>query len=158
MYNKSSISNTAHQQTRPSCALEDVSRSLSELSIQGAKEILSLSPIYQSRNSNFCTSPPDIKRLNQDGGSQSIALRSVPKSLYIQDAFRHSYSTGPSFVLQPRNSKRPSYTDYAWENDLSLSLYFLRYLKGIIHQTDGYKTTVAEYMSMYSCIVAYWKI
>lgn len=108
MDKKSPIANATLHQISPASVFEDISHNLSELSIQDAKEILSLSPIYQSNNQNFCTSPPDIKRLNKDDGILPIALRSAPKSLYIEDAFRHSYSTWPSFVLRPRKSKSPS--------------------------------------------------
>ena len=111
MDTKSSIVNATLHQIPPTNAFEDISHNLSELSIQDAKEILSLSPMYQSSNQNFCASPPDIKRLKNDDRLLPIALRSAPKSLYIEDAFRHSYSTGPSFVLQPRKSTYPFFEE-----------------------------------------------
>ena len=103
--------------------------------------------MYQSRSTQkFCNSPPDIKRLNKDDGILPTALRSAPKSLYIQDAFRHSYSTGPSFVLQPRNSICPSYTDYAWGGDLFSALSFVCIFRKLFHKANSRKASVAEYI------------
>ena len=109
MSSKSSMANAAFQHTTPTSAFEDVSHNLSDLSIQDAKEILSLSPIPRSSDQYLCSSPPDVKRLHHDEANKMLSLElcSAPKSLYIQDAFRHSYSSGPSFALLPRKSTCP---------------------------------------------------
>ena len=86
----------------------DVAR-LEHLSIQDAKEILSLSPSREELQQRNVKSPPEMKRA-QTGETVPnfpIALLSAPKSLHIEDAFdrQHAqYSCWPSLTLLPRKS------------------------------------------------------
>ena len=86
----------------------DVAR-LEQLSIQDAKEILSLSPSREALQQKTLKSPPEMKRA-QNGETVPnfpIALLSAPKSLHIEDAFdrQHAqYSCWPSLTLLPRKS------------------------------------------------------
>ena len=86
----------------------DISR-LEQLSIQDAKEILSLSPSREDLQQRNVKSPPEMKRANNSKTPPNfpITLLSAPKSLYIEDAFdrQHAqYSCWPSLTLLPRKS------------------------------------------------------